>query len=268
VSFRVDDGGQAYVARCGEDLPVHHVYREREVAASRAAFAAGLAPELVYAERGVVVVRYIDGRTLEEPDLAANLPRIAALLRACHYGVARHLAGPINVFPVFDVIRGYARTLAAAGVRATADLARYAALADALERQQVPLPVVFGHHDLLPGNFLDDGARLWLIDWEYSGFGTAMFDLANIAANGNFSAADDRRLLDEYFGGPVGDATLRAFDAMKAASALRETLWAMVSAVHLDLSGVDYDGHAARFLARTEMALAEFGRRHGSVDAR
>jgi aminoglycoside phosphotransferase (APT) family kinase protein len=55
---------------------------------------------------------------------------------------------------------------------------------DALEAAQAPLPMVFGHHDLLPGNFIDDGKRLWLIDWEYAGFGTAMFDLANLATNG------------------------------------------------------------------------------------
>ena len=60
----------------------------------------------------------------------------------------------------------------------------------ALEQAQVPLPIVFGHHDLLPGNLIDDGTRLWLIDWEYGGFGTAMFDLANLSSNGGF---DERR---------------------------------------------------------------------------
>ena len=58
--------------------------------------------------------------------------------------------------------------------------AKYRAVADRLEAMQMPLPIVFGHHDLLPGNFLDDGNRLWLIDWEYGAFGTAMFDLANL----------------------------------------------------------------------------------------
>ena len=56
-----------------------------------------------------------------------------------------------------------------------------------LEKAQAPLPIIFGHHDLLPTNFMDDGKRLWLIDWEYGGFGTAMFDLANIASNNQFT---------------------------------------------------------------------------------
>ena len=57
----------------------------------------------------------------------------------------------------------------------------------------MPLPIVFGHHDVLPTNFMDDGQRLWLIDWEYGAFGTAMFDLASIAANNSFDAAGRAR---------------------------------------------------------------------------
>jgi thiamine kinase-like enzyme len=57
----------------------------------------------------------------------------------------------------------------------------YLALAEELEEAQVPLPIIFGHNDLLPANLLDDGDRLWLIDFEYAGFGTAMFDVAGTA---------------------------------------------------------------------------------------
>ena len=105
------------------------------------------------------------------------------------------------MFWVFHVIRDYVRA-------ANAD-PKYLALADELERRQVPLPIVFGHHDLLPGNFMDDGKRLWLIDWEYGAFGTPMFDLANLSSNGGFDAAQDEALLAAYFEGPVG-AELKA----------------------------------------------------------
>jgi len=132
---------------------------------------------------------------------------------------------------------------------------RYLEWADRLEQAQVPLPIVFGHHDLLPGNFIDDGSKIWLIDWEYGAFGTAMFDLANLSSNGGFDAAQDAALLDAYFAGKV-DAPLRhAFAAMKAASALREALWAMVSDVHLRTAGVDYKAHARDYLARFEQLM-------------
>ena len=69
----------------------------------------------------------------------------------------------------------------------------------------MPLPIVFGHHDLLPGNFIDDGRRLWLIDWEYGAFGTPMFDLANLSANGEFDAAQDEALARGLFRRPMSD---------------------------------------------------------------
>lgn len=263
TAFVVDDGRDRYVARCGDDMAVHHVFRDRERAASVAAHAAGVSPEMVYAAPGVMVIRYIDGRTLTESDVRSNIARIVPLLTTCHRAMARHLAGPASAFWPFHVIRDYARTLQAARARDADELARYVALADALELQQVPLPVVFGHHDLLAGNVIDDGQRLWLIDWEYGGFGTAMFDLANLSANGSFSPADDRTLLERYFEAPVSDDMQRSFAAMKVASALREAMWGMVSAVHLAVPGADYAAHVTEYLARTDAALAGYVRNHG-----
>lgn len=248
ISFVARDGAEKFVVRCGEDIPVHHVSRERERAASAAAHDAGLSPEVVHVEPGIMVLRFIDGRTLVEADLRADVGRIVLLLKACHAEVARHLRGAAGAFWVFHVIRDYVRLLDADP--------RYLAVADRLERVQVPLPIVFGHHDLLPGNFIDDGRRLWLIDWEYGGFGTAMFDLANLSSNGGFGEAEDAALLDAYFEGKAGHDLRRAFSAMKAASTLREALWAMVSDVHLRTPGVDYKAHALDYLARFEKLMA------------
>ena len=132
-----------------------------------------------------------------------------------------------------------------------------------LEAAQVPLPIVFGHHDLLPGNVLDDGRRLWLIDWEYAGFGTAMFDLANLADNGGFDAGEENTLLQLYFGRAPEAATLRAFAAMKVASALREALWAMISEIHLRAPGADYAAYARDCLAKFETARAAYLNTYG-----
>ena len=250
LSFVADDGREKFVVRCGADMPVHHVFRDRERAASVAAFEAGLSPEVVHAEPGIMVLRFIDGRTFGEADLATNIGRIVPLLKTCHAEVGRHVRGPVNAFWVFHVIRDYVRLI-------DADPS-HLALADELERAQVPMPVVFGHHDLLPGNFIDDGRKLWLIDWEYGAFGTAMFDLANLSSNGGFGKAEDATLLDAYFEGKVSSDLRRAFGAMKAASALREALWAMVSDVHLKTPGVDYAAHARDYLARVDLALKDF----------
>ena len=247
LSFVATHAGEKFVVRCGSDIPVHHVFRDREIAASRAAFEAGLSPEIVHAEPGISVLRFIDGRTFGEADMRANVGRLAALLKDCHTRVGQHLRGPANTFWVFHVIRDYVRLI-------DADR-RYLAIADRLEQAQVPLSIVFGHRDLLPGNFMDDGKRLWLIDWEYGAFGTAMFDLANLSSNGAFDAAQDDALFAAYFAGGADETLRRSFAAMKAASALREALWAMVSDVHLRTPGVDYKAHAKDYLARFERLM-------------
>jgi thiamine kinase-like enzyme len=247
ISFVATDAAGKFVVRCGEDIPVHHVFRDRERAAARAAFEAGLSPEIVHVEPGIVVLRYIEGRTFEEGDLRGNVARLVPLLRTCHRDVARHLRGPANAFWPFHVIRDYVRLI-------DADM-KHIALADRLEEMQVPLPIVFGHHDLLPGNFIDDGRRLWLIDWEYGAFGTAMFDLANLSSNGNFDDALDEELLEGYFEGQLTIELEVAFHAMKAASALREALWAQVSEVHLRTPGIDYQAHAREYFGRLERLL-------------
>ena len=56
-----------------------------------------------------------------------------------------------------------------------------------LENISSPYQIVFGHNDLLPANFLDDGKKIWLIDWEYAGFNSPLFDLGGIASNNDFS---------------------------------------------------------------------------------
>jgi thiamine kinase-like enzyme len=248
ISFVVTCGGEKFVVRCGNDIAVHHVFRDRERSASMAAFSAGLSPEITHTEPGIMVMRFLDARTFGEADMRANVGRLASLLKDCHTKVGRHLRGPANVFWVFHVIRDYVSVIGADR--------RYLEVADRLEQAQVPMPIVFGHHDLLPGNLMDDGLRLWLIDWEYGGFGTAMFDLANLSANGVFGPAEDEVLLSHYFAGSADDELRRSFAAMKAASALREALWAMVSDVHLKTPGVDYKAHARDYLARFEKLMA------------
>jgi thiamine kinase-like enzyme len=264
ASFIVTDASGKYVARVGEDFPCHHVFRDREARASRAAFEAGLSPEVIHAEAGLMVVRFIEAKTCSEADVRNALERAVAAIKTCHREMKRRITGPASVFWVFHVLRDYAHTLKEGGHSRAADIPRWLGQVDLLEEAQVPLPVVFGHHDLLPGNFMDDGNRLWLIDWEYGGFGTAMFDLANISANNSFSPADEKKLLELYFEKAPDEATQRAFDAMKTASTLREATWAMVSELHLNAPGGDYVAHANEYLSRYEQALKIFQDSYGA----
>lgn len=262
-SYVVTDEVSRNVVRFGRDFPFHHVYRDREIMAARAAHAAGFGPELRYAEPGLMVTTYLGARTCDADDIRANGGRIAALVRAFHTEMPRHVSGPASLFWPFHVVRDYARTLrdhADGG-----DLDGHLALNDALEATQPPLPIVFGHNDLLPANFLDDGDRLWLIDFEYAGFSTAMFDLAGIAANAGMVAEECEALLAAYFGTTPSPELVRAHDAMQCAALLREAMWAMVSAIYLAAPGADYTAYAADNLARLALAVDRFQTRHGKL---
>ncbi len=256
TNFVVEDGGRRLVVRIGDDIPVHHVFRRTELAAQRAAHAAGLAPEILHVEPGALVMAWIDGRTLTPEDVRepTMLARIVPLLRRCHQAVGRQLAGPAPLFWVFHVVRDYARTLASGGSRMKSELPRLMHIADRLEEAVGSIRLVFGHNDLLAANLLDDGRRLWLLDWEYAGYNSALFDLGGLASNNELSPDQEEFLLESYFEAPVTDGLRRRYAAMKAASLLREAMWSMVSELHLTLE-FDYAAYTAENLARLARAL-------------
>jgi thiamine kinase-like enzyme len=259
----VTDASGRHVVRIGRDYPFHHVLRQREAMTARAAHEAGFAPELRYADGGVMVTAFIEARALGAADIPARIGRIVPLVRRFHAEMPRHVSGPGFMFWPFHVIRDYARTLAAGNSRMADELPRYLALAEELERVQAPLPIVFGHNDLLPANFLDDGERLWLIDFEYAGFSTAMFDLAGLVSNANIAGDAAEAVLELYFGGSPPPGLRRSHAAMQCASLLREAMWSMVSELHLSAPGVDYVAYTRENLEKLEEALDHYRARYG-----
>jgi thiamine kinase-like enzyme len=264
-SFLVADADGKHVVRLGKDFPFHHVSREREIMVARAAAAAGFAPAVKFAEPGVMVTAFLGAKTYGPEDVRANRARIARLMRDFHQEMPRHVSGAGFMFWVFHVNRDYARTLETGKSRMADRLPEFLALNDALEAAQQPLPIIFGHNDLLPANFLDDGVKLWLIDFEYAGFNTAMFDLAGAASNAGMSAGESEELLAEYFGSMPDAALKRSHAAMQCASLLRETMWSLVSELHLSAPGVDYVAYTSENLARLDAALDTYQKTYGKL---
>ena len=263
-SWKVTDDRGAHVVRFGRDFPFHHVDRAREAMTARAAHDAGFGPALEWAGPGVSVVGFIPARTWGAADVRAAPDRVGRLIRSFHDSMARHVSGAAFLFWPFHVVRDYARTIATGGSPFSEGLPGWMELNEALEAMQVPLHIVFGHHDLLPANFLDDGHRLWLIDYEYAGFGTCLFDLAGAASNAGMDAGETEALLHAYLGQPPEPPFRRAFDAMACASLLREALWAMVSDLHLSAPGADYRAYAEENLDRLASAVSHFNRTYGT----
>ena len=259
VNYKVEDSTGTYVVRLGDDIPVHQIMRFNEIAASRAAEAAGLSPPVRHAEPGALILDYIESRTLAPEDIRdqATLERILPLVNKCHRDVPRYLRGPVLIFWVFHVVRDYAGTLTDGVSRHSGLLPELMKAADHLEQEAGPYDIVFGQNDLLAANFLDDGDRLWLVDWDYAGFNSPLFDLGGLASNNELSTGQEDWLLENYFEKPVTDELRHRYTAMKCASLLRETMWSMVSEIHSDLD-FDYRAYTAENLTRFERAYAAF----------
>ena len=86
ASFTVKDDTGTYVVRVGEDYPCSScASHERELHAARAAFEAGLSPEVVHTEPGIMVMRYHRGADLyARPMCAANAVRCVEIVKRCH----------------------------------------------------------------------------------------------------------------------------------------------------------------------------------------
>jgi thiamine kinase-like enzyme len=259
VNFVVEDAGKRYVVRIGDDIIEHQVMRFNELAASRAAHAAGVSPAVVHHQPSILVLEFIDATTLDEAAVRdpAMLERIVPLIRRCHHQIPEHLCGPVLMFWVFHVLRDYAATLRDGDSTHASRLSTLMRAGDELCEAVGPIDVIFGHNDLLSANFLDDGKRLWLIDWDYAGFNSPLFDLGGLASNNGLTEPQESWLLETYFETALTDALWHRYQAMKCASLLRETMWSMVSEIHSKLD-FDYPAYTRQNLARFESAFDAF----------
>ncbi|MFY9627909.1 MAG: choline/ethanolamine kinase family protein [Methylocystis sp.] len=256
-NYLVRDAARRVVLRFGGDIPVHGVMRFNELAASRAAAEAGISPKVIYAAPNLMALDFIEGKSYGAEDVRADRERCLALVKRVHRELPAYLRGPTLAFNVFQIIRDYAHTLSEDQSRMAPQLPRFLGSAAALERAVGSINLVFGHNDLLASNFLDDGKRLWLIDWDYAGWTSPLFDLGGLASNNGFDQSEIDAMLAAYFEAPVTDALRRKFHAMLCASLLREAMWSMVSE-HRSTIDFDYAAYSDENLRRFDAAWAAF----------
>jgi thiamine kinase-like enzyme len=190
-----------------------------------------------------------------------NLQRIAKLLRRFHHEMPTRFNQIPVMFWVFQVLRHYHNLLTRGASAHAVRLADLAKIGAELEAAVGPVEIVFGHNDLLAANFIDDGERIWLIDFDYAGFNSPLFDLANLASNNELSGAQEQALLKSYFGAAPAEAVQRGFEAMKCASLLRETLWSMVSELYSRVD-MDFADYTQKNLQRFTAAYDEYRRNY------
>jgi thiamine kinase-like enzyme len=262
-NYRVTFGGRECVVRLpGKDTDLLGIDREAERAATSAAAALGIGPEVIAfePERGCLVTAFIDARPVPPEELRERLAEVAAALRAIH-------AGPPlpATFSPFERTARYAATALARGgtVPAIYDELRGYADRIATVLSSTPVPC---HNDLLTANFLDDGVRLRILDWEYAGMGDRYFDLANFASHHSLAPDEEAAFLAFYFGESTA-ARLAAVRLMRLMAAFWEGMWGVVQATCSELD-FDFLGYADEHLGKVRASLADPGFESWLEDAR
>ena len=241
-NYLVKDSGKDSVVRMGSDIPEHLVYRSNEILVSKAAFEIGVSPELIYNEPGILVLDYIKSTTLEPITIRKNLERIIPIVKKIHHSIPNKLSGQPSIFWVFYVIKYYSNFLLKNKSTHSSLISDLLSKSNKLQELSSPREIVFGHNDLLAANFLDDGSKIWVIDWEYGGFNDPLFDIGGLASNNDFDLDMENLALEMYFDKKPSKELIIKYNAMKTASLLRETMWSMVSEItsKLDFSYADH----------------------------
>ncbi len=245
ANFRVEVDGRPFFVRLpGASTDLLAVDRANELHNTRAAAEAGVGPKLVAHDNasGAFALEWIDGRTMSNAAFAAE-PRAPKLIAAA---LLRLHTGPRfrDDFNMFRLTERYLGVVEERSIRIPAGYREHMAAIPRIEAALAvhPLPTVPCHNDLLAENYLDDGARLWIVDYEYSGNNDPTFELGNTAQELQFDAARQEELCAAYFGperfAREGPALLARMRLQMIMSDVGWTLWAAIQAA---ISPIDYD---------------------------
>ena len=262
TNYRVEVDGTPYFVRIpGAATELLAVDRANELNNTRAAAETGAAPRVVHAlpEWDVFVLEWLPGRMMSNEALAApGMPaRIASALRLLHAG--RRFRDD------FDMFRLTERYLAIVDERDIPIPAGYRERAGGVAQIEIalarrPLTTLPCHNDLLAENYLDDGERLWIVDWEYSGNNDPAFELGNTSQELGYDDARIAELCSAYF----GDASPALLARLRLQMIMSDVGWTLWAAIQAHISTIDYDftGWAEERWARAALKLdgPDFGR--------
>jgi len=255
--YQITVDGQDYYLRLAADT-VHWlgVNRIEEGAAARAAAAVGVCPPIVYYDdAGNMVTHFIHGRHWQPHEFhePANRARLLDLLRRLH-GVK----GVQATGSVFRRIERLMASAAALHVPLPDEMDRHLAAlrsTEAMRARDTRFPSCLSHNDLWANNMLDDGQRLWLVDWEFAGDGDGLYDLASVALASRATEAQRAELLAQYGYTAAEDGA--QFHAMTHVVWCFEAMWALVQYGLRGAGDYDYQAHAQRIIQQMNAYLGE-----------
>lgn len=247
-NYRVQLGAEIFVVRIpAPGASWHGIDRRIEYQASLLAESCGVGPEVVtfLEPEAVLVTRFIQGRPVSDAEvhLPETLRRVAESLLLIH-----HAGVVAAAFSPFRVVERYAAIAKEKSVSIPASFEPASSIANAIEQALPVNPPLLCHNDLLNANFIDDGDRIRVVDWEYAAMGDPYFDLGNFAVNHGLREEEQVYLLEAYAGDAVPQRMAR-LRLMRIMSDFREAMWAVVQQAASDLD-FDFVAYAAKHFER------------------
>jgi len=236
-NLKISTASGDYVARISSNKSsLLAIDRRSEYENSKIAAGIGVgAPVFDYLpDFGLLVIGYIPGKTYSELDVSNNLSKIANTCNQLHKAQSF-----TRDFDMFVIQANYQKLVTESGFRFpngyhqyAPHLSRMKAALAVLDEGRVPC-----NNDLLPANFIDDGDKLWLIDYEYSGNNDACFELGNIWSEAKLPLSALEELVTAYYGGPRPDKLARAW----LFALLAKYGWTLWASIQSSVSDIDFD---------------------------
>jgi len=239
--YRIDRGSEPFVLRIPGAGTEDYIDRKVEAHNARVAAEAGVGAEVLFFDDtdGLMLTRFLDGCVTMSPALFASRPgaptRAALALRRMH-DCGKSFEFRFELFAMIDEYLGILAKRQATLPEGYHDVVGEAqAVREALDAH--PATLAPCHCDPLSENFLDDGTRMWIVDWEYSGTNDPIWDLGDVSVEAGFDEARDREMMQAYCGGTPAPAVFGRMVIYKAMCDLLWTLWGLIQ--HADGNPVD-----------------------------
>ncbi len=239
-NLAIDADGTKYVARISSNSSdLLNINREDEYKNTIIAAEVGIGATVhdYLPGQGLLLISYINGKTFGAQDIANNLPRVAKSVKTLHS--AKPFVSDFNMFTLqkryLDIVQSNKFIYPDKYLDYEGHIADLKKALSVLPSEIVPC-----NNDLLPGNFIDDGEKIWLIDYEYSGNNDACFELGNIWAEAFLEYDALVELIDAYYGAHRPEKIARAW----LQSLMAKYGWTLWAAIQASISDIDFDFRA------------------------
>lgn len=216
---------------------------ERERLVTLCAASLGLAPSVLAEDitLGILITPFIESKSVDLHQ-EVELKRVVKLLKVLHNST---LEFPFSSSPE-QIIVSYLEQLEKLEIPLTP---KQKNIIDSRPKLS-PATLAPCHLDVWSKNVLDDGQRLWLIDWEYGAMSDPLFDLASLSSAEFFTDEEMERLLNFYDPSATKESQYR-LRQWRILADIRWGLWALIQKKCSTLN-FSYDNVAQTFFEQAE----------------